>query len=261
MPVVYIQTHTGCTHSCKYCPHPVARAGMPQESLSLEALGKILDNAEGVPEFVIGLQSEPLQDSLLFEKLELIKSQRPESKLVVETSALDLTIGFAVKLRDSGVDRIRIGLWETPIPARVRHLHFLGLEVELIIAVNALRSWNHDRLRQMYGEKCIITEIPVNNGRGFVRSFSTLNSRELNEFRSPCDRLYKELCIAANGKVVGCQEDYTREKIIGDATEQTIKEIWNSEELRKFRGLHEGNETELDSVLKGTICEHCNYTR
>jgi len=222
--------------------------------MSLETLTKILQNASGIKEFIVGLQSEPLQDGKLFDKLALIKSTCPDAKLTIETLGLDLTIPIAVSLRDAGVDKVKINVYSEPKPTRVRHFHYLGIEVELIVVVNSSKRFNSDYLRTVYGGQCTVTEVPLDNGRGFVYDFDQFNNRELDENGS-CTRPFQELCINVDGQVIGCQNDYTSIERLGDATAEPLLTLWNDAAFKRFR------QFQTEQQFEDTICENCTFRR
>jgi len=51
----------------------------------------------------------------------------------------------------------------------------------------------------------------------------------------PCTFPYYSMTIFYDGKVPACPQDFFGEIIIGDATEKSLLEIWNSENMKKLR--------------------------
>ena len=71
-----------------------------------------------------------------------------------------------------------------------------------------------------------------------------------------CPQLYQRIVIGSDGKVMMCSNDEDGEVIIGNATTQTIHEIWHSEKLHKLREQHSsGNFKEISP------CKKCYYPR
>ncbi len=54
----------------------------------------------------------------------------------------------------------------------------------------------------------------------------------------PCKHPWMTMTIKSNGEATMCMEDFNNEIILGDARKQTLKEIWDSEEYKKFRYQH-----------------------
>lgn len=53
-----------------------------------------------------------------------------------------------------------------------------------------------------------------------------------------CKHPWMTMTIKSNGEATMCMEDFNNEIILGDVHSQTLKEIWDSEEYRKFRRDH-----------------------
>jgi len=62
----------------------------------------------------------------------------------------------------------------------------------------------------------------------------------------PCQFPWSSLTILWNGDVVPCNQDFNAEMKLGDATTQSLWEIWNSKKYKDFRMLH----LKLDKPLK-----------
>jgi radical SAM protein with 4Fe4S-binding SPASM domain len=46
------------------------------------------------------------------------------------------------------------------------------------------------------------------------------------------------MTIKSNAEVAMCMEDYNNEIILGNAIDNTLKEIWNGEKYKQFRKEH-----------------------
>ncbi|MFC1461776.1 radical SAM/SPASM domain-containing protein, partial [Verrucomicrobiota bacterium] len=72
--------------------------------------------------------------------------------------------------------------------------------------------------------------------------------------RKPCSRLWYNFTVLNTGDVAICCLDYDGEIIIGDVRKQSIKEIWNGEQMTELRRLHlEGKYSEL------SLCTNCSF--
>jgi radical SAM protein with 4Fe4S-binding SPASM domain len=70
--------------------------------------------------------------------------------------------------------------------------------------------------------------------------------------RPPCRHLYHTLQVYFDGRVTPCTMDHGCRLRVGDASKQSIEEIWQGEELRRLRTLHEeGRSGEID------LCRNC----
>ena len=57
--------------------------------------------------------------------------------------------------------------------------------------------------------------------------------------RPPCRMIYKTLQVYYDGRATPCCYDHSCALQVGDATKQSIEEIWKGEPLRRLRALHE----------------------
>ncbi len=67
-----------------------------------------------------------------------------------------------------------------------------------------------------------------------------------------CKHPWMTMTIKSNGEATMCMEDFNNEIVLGDVHRQSLREIWNSEEYRRFRKNH-------IEVKKGIKCnEQCD---
>jgi spiro-SPASM protein len=55
--------------------------------------------------------------------------------------------------------------------------------------------------------------------------------------RKPCGRLWSRMTILSDGKVVSCEQDVAGRQVVGDASSQSLQEIWQKG-LRSLRESH-----------------------
>ncbi len=72
----------------------------------------------------------------------------------------------------------------------------------------------------------------------------------------PCSWPFICMVITVNGKVVPCCADYNSENIIGDASTQSLLEIWDGETFRNFR-----KEFFFNQTAEGSLCRRCGFYR
>lgn len=73
------------------------------------------------------------------------------------------------------------------------------------------------------------------------------------KIRRPCYMLWRDMVLFVDGRVTLCCYDYDGSMILGDASKQSLKEIWMGEKLAQIRNLHLRGEFE-----KIPICANCN---
>ena len=63
-----------------------------------------------------------------------------------------------------------------------------------------------------------------------------------------CQIPWSSMTVGSSGKAVMCEEDFDHERILGDASVQTLQEIWNGDEYKRLRQDH-------FSLTPGTKCK------
>lgn len=77
------------------------------------------------------------------------------------------------------------------------------------------------------------------------------SSREvLTDFR--CQQPWQRMTVRYDGRVLPCCSFYAENLVIGDTRRQTIKEIWDSPEMRHLQEIHAAGE-----YTKNEICRQC----
>lgn len=72
----------------------------------------------------------------------------------------------------------------------------------------------------------------------------------------PCSWPFISMVITVNGEVVPCCADYNSENVIGNASTQSLQEIWDGDTFRNFRKEFFFNQTAKDS-----LCRRCGFYR
>lgn len=72
----------------------------------------------------------------------------------------------------------------------------------------------------------------------------------------PCFLLWTQLVILSDGEIALCCDDWNAEESLGNIKHCTIKELWQSEKLTKYRKFHR------EGFYKNIrICSRCNWSR
>jgi radical SAM protein with 4Fe4S-binding SPASM domain len=74
--------------------------------------------------------------------------------------------------------------------------------------------------------------------------------------RKACSYPFYTLAINPDGDVVCCCVDWTRSTKLGNVREQTLKEIWNSDSLKRFQIMHLEGNRHLNAACRS--CETLN---
>jgi radical SAM protein with 4Fe4S-binding SPASM domain len=95
-------------------------------------------------------------------------------------------------------------------------------------------------------------QVMIKEARDWAGQVKLVGLRQNAAHRVPCKMLWTELTVMWDGAVVPCVNVYERENLLGDLSTQTLDEIWNGAEMRRFRRAH------LDDDVGGIrVCATC----
>jgi spiro-SPASM protein len=71
--------------------------------------------------------------------------------------------------------------------------------------------------------------------------------------RRPCRQLSERCTVLADGRVVGCDQDFQGRYVLGDLNRNSLTEIWQGQELNALREAHRAGDYSLHPM-----CENCD---
>ena len=77
--------------------------------------------------------------------------------------------------------------------------------------------------------------------------------KEYTDYR-PCSEVYQKLTIKWDGQISACCADYDNTLVIGNMKDNTLKEVWNGEQMKAIRTLLLNNR-----FRNLTLCKECQY--
>ena len=69
-----------------------------------------------------------------------------------------------------------------------------------------------------------------------------------------CSQIFKTMQVNSDGRVMPCSIDWEAKNIIGDITKQSLKDIWNGEEMKEIRLKHL-----LGKRFNFLPCKNCSF--
>jgi radical SAM protein with 4Fe4S-binding SPASM domain len=273
---IQIETNTACNATCIMCPYPEVSKELPPGRMKEDLYRHIL--AQCAEEKTLWriepfLNNEPFTDKRLVSWIKLAKEMVPHAMVTVTTNGSLTTPAITDQLLTSGLD----GIWFSFNGAtKETYEKIMGLSydkvkknIDYLLSVKppSLRVFtNMIETEPMKGE--IAENIrywqsvgvqsgssPLVNRAGNVKNFDELNYKPVNP--KPvriCELLYHKMYIGYNGDVLLCCMDWRRRIVLGNANEQSLREIWQGEKYEHYRRFHEeGRFAELD------LCNTCSY--
>lgn len=275
--IVQLQTTSYCNGRCVMCPYPDVYSSLSHGAMQISLYKKIVDECclFGIKEFKPFLMNEPLLDDRLSEMISYARNKMPDTKIGFSTNGLLMKGEMLQRIVDSGVNevwfnfsgnseytynKVMKGLDYISIRnnivdfAEYIHLHKIDISINIsMVEVKDCLNEIEESISFWKEHNVIVHPIPFNNRGG--------NCREegVKILKSPigkrvCDKSTTKMCILFDGRVILCPSDWKRECVIGDATEMSLFDIWNSKERREY--MKKIYKCEYDSIV---MCAKCDY--
>jgi radical SAM protein with 4Fe4S-binding SPASM domain len=255
---VILGTTAICNASCIHCPtNKDFRKGFPHGRMNLELFTKIVtDLRDGAFTgwFLFGLYGEPLEDTLLEQRLKIIKELLPQSAISIATNCgvfdpakhafiVDLAddIGVHVEAITSDIyDRFMDPLKSERVFPRIISLLQMdkGRKVHVTTPVHRGNLAELSRIRayfEAYGaQEPQFTQI--GNRSWEAGPWNELSLLPVGGFCFPKE--LETFVVDWDGTVVACCLDFSKSLRLGDLTKQSVSEVLNGEAWNEMFEIH-----------------------
>lgn len=258
-PYVLIEPVSACNFRCPMC-FQVDSTFTKKPYMGVmkwDLFCKVVDEADRIGTGAITLASrgEPTMHPKLGEMLEYLKSKKNIYEVKINTNASFLTEDLARKILKSEVTTIVISgdhyekekfeelrknsIFEKIVENvknlyEIRKKEFPNSETEIRISgVDHNRNLDREKFKTFW-EK-ISDNVSVSYA---VERWDTYNNAKTESINSPCSFLWDRMYVWFDGKCNPCDADYKSYLSYGNVKNQSIKEVWNSNELQKIKEQH-----------------------
>lgn len=253
-----------CNFRCVMCANP--RLEQERGFISDELLYKILDECarEGITKISLGGTGEPLLHPNFIAYL--LRAKQLAMWVSTTTNISRLTPDLSAALLDAGLDRIHLSLYSS---SAQEHREYTGTKTFDLIETNLkcfLQAWSQGGRKTEIGFSFL--DLPgVNDRTAFFAQWEPLlacyglgiylrnhinwggrptpsagEAPEALGQQIPCPHIRYYLHVLHNGDVVPCcnimEVRSNHEICFGNATKQTLMQIWNGDAYRKFKQAH-----------------------
>jgi len=127
------------------------------------------------------------------------------------------------------------------------------LKTVIVITMLDLNSeWQKDdylKLKKLFEGKDVYIYLKSEDQQWYREDYHGTNSVHWSEF---CKHPWMSMTIKSNGEAAMCMEDFNNEIVLGDATKESLHDIWHGERYDRFR-------TDHVELAKGIKCiESCD---
>lgn len=270
--IIYIDPSGACNFKCNFCPCNTSdyMAKERHKIMDMALFKKIVEDLKSFPQkirviylFAFG---EPLLNRNIVEMIRCLRENNVCEEIRMYTNGALLNPQLNQKLSDSGIDLIRIsvnalegGPYRELCGVKLDYDVFYNNIVDLYqktrgkakLAIRLANATIKDkeqlmRFHEMYGSisDYIFTEDIFDGWPEFKEVvipedvIHTNNWEWRKEDHKICTYSLTTMTIHSNGKVSPCCSDWKFGVVYGDVNHSTVKEIWNSPELRRMQLAH-----------------------
>lgn len=245
-PRLQIQTTTACAAGCAWCPHPGPSAAA--ERMDEGLFGALVDQCgEGGAVFLeLYLHAEPLDDPRLPRLAERARRGCPGATLAVSAHEGAALSGRLARAGGGALDVVYVSVdprAEGPLEERLdrlaeraRPLADEGTALVVTCLTELLPPGGRGRLRRA----CRAAGLPLQSYRITRRAGdvepAALGVAGAGPSPDPvCLRPFSKAYLRHDGVLVGCCEDWRDLRLLGDAGERPLAELWNGRAYRRWR--------------------------
>lgn len=236
--IVLIETKNVCTRKCWFCKFGQERQDGEIREMDWDTIERLVYNLRDL-NFTGRISwfwiNEPLLDKRIFEILKFTRLHCPGAFLSLITNGDLLTEKVERELFESGLDGLRVSIYDDKTFAKV----------SLLPPDDRLVTLD---MRSPIGK--------LENRAGNIQQHGHLFERDKQlRLESSCARPFDQLVIDAQGQVVLCCSDMYSDVVMGDTKTQRLEEIWNNELFEHYRTTLE------EHGRKGLkLCDGCSYS-
>jgi len=271
---LFIETSAICNLQCNMCTRITDKDKIGH--MSFELFKKIIDEATdyGARSFSLHLFGEALLHPQIVEMVQYIKAANNKHTILLTTNGTKLSDDMYRDLAKAKVDRITVSVLaenKDTYEHITKSKRFDALE-------KSLRSVGEIRRREFpKGSRLYLRYLISDQTEGELEAFKakwqksgyeleirpchnlggnygeTRISPDVFKDRWPCYHLWFAPGIFYNGEFTVCCDDPKRKMIIGNVAQTSIAEIWQGEEMQKFRQYHKSGQYE-----KMPLCKNCD---
>jgi radical SAM protein with 4Fe4S-binding SPASM domain len=268
---IHVDPASGCNFRCFFCPQSDpqglkdagVKAGVMKFSLFQKIIDDLQDFSQIVDELVFGNYGEPLLNKNVAQMVRYAVDSHRAREVSIITNASLLTAERAEELVEAGLHKVRIsveslsdeGYLDTTkvsvpfstIVENIRGLYSLSKKAgnKTFVYVKIIDTGlSHEEKRKFFEiftpiahAVAIENLMPITEKATEVVGVDAkgMTGVSLSVGRSVCPSPFYSLSIHMDGDVGVCCSDWHHKTNVGSLENLSLSEIWNGEELRRFR--------------------------
>ena len=229
--IIEFDLHGSCSRRCAFCPR-VDEKKWPniEESFSINLYTKILKELKKSFNYSGRIAwsgySEPMMHNKIYLLSKLTKKYLPECTLEIVSNGDFLNKKTIKKLFDNGLDHLRVSIYTNNKTTK----KFQKIRDELKI------HHNYFFIRERNKGRKLNFGLVLNNRGGAVNLRKIgIKEKKIFPLHQACHYPLYKLFVNYNGDYQVCSNDWNKKKIVGNANNKTVFEVWYDEEFMNLR--------------------------
>lgn len=238
---IFFEVRTRCNGSCMFCAASIQSEKRKDTSLDIELYRKIINDLREMKysgRIAYHVNNDPLLFRDLYEFIKIAREYLPESLIHICTNGKALSHKKALLLYETGVDRITVNYYTNDVSKEVPDI-FTDIANDVA---------------NKRGAEFTITRRKVDEVLE-SRAGTAPNKNDKSTWpRGYCQRPFDQFNVTVDGRVSKCCADFFFSDVMGNAKDQSLKEIWLGDKFNEVReNLLKGNRELVDG------CKDCDY--
>lgn len=287
--VIYIDPTNLCNFRCKFCPTSdeelLRSVNRPKKIMPLDLYSKIIDD---IARFDAKLKllslykdGEPLLNPNFSEMVRLAKNADIAERIWTKTNGSLLKPELNRKMIDAGLDHICISIEAVSsqgyldiagididyaaLVSNIEDLYLHRGNCEIYVKIADVNLTDQQKAKFYSDFQPISTHIGIEKLMGWsnsgVKDFTLGTNPETYDGlpftdKEVCAYPFYVMAVNSDGTVSVCGNDWSQQTVVGDATKQSLQDIWHGEHLYQFRIMMLNKDRKLNKA-----CGECYYLR
>lgn len=290
--VVFVDPASACNFQCPFCPtghrDMIADTGRYQGAMKFDVFTKVIDDLSEFSRPIKVLRmykdGEPFLNKRLADMIAYAKKSSHVDYIDTTTNGTFLTPERMGPVIEAGLDKINISVdgmnneqykrftgFDFDFPTFVKNVKWLydnkgDMEIAMKIPGELITEDQRQEFLDTFGNYCdrifienfapCWPEFDIEKHTG-VKIEKGIYQQEISQ-TDICPYIFYSYSVNADGLVSSCFLDWGRKLLIGDAREQSMKSIWNSDKMNALRLQHlEGKRCENGTCSNCGQLTHC----
>lgn len=222
---VEINTTELCNRKCVFCPR-FDKNVYPNRNLNMDLdtaykISKALSDSNYIGKISFSGFSENFINKKFVDIVEIFRINLPSNLLECNTNGDFLTTEYASRLYRAGLDNLYINLYD-------------GID-QIAKFDEIMKPFKKERykFRAHYSQEDY--GLNINNRGGSISWLGFDESSVENLAGKPCYYPFYKMFIDWNGDVLFCSNDWQKEIVVGNITQQSLEDIWLGDHIKQIR--------------------------